>query len=269
MTNTNDITKTTLAAFQKRVNTLAAERDEWQCTLFASANERLYELLAHVYSLYLDAKEGSGVDTEKYDWLKKEVDKRGIACCKNPTFIQLVTKLIFCDSDTDSRRVNSYARVLACAAQEDIGNSREIPDYIADRGGIEEIRSAMSKNTKTMKQRASEAAPFASAAETIAIVEADGLAQYATAAHGKFVVLLGVMNARGQVEIKHKVFGSDVDGDHLTSNTVINGALANLYSNETKKRKDAEKRKQNEDKATGVNNIKTDVNATADIEQAA
>ncbi len=71
MTKNLNIKETTLAAFQKRVNTLFAEREEWQTTLYATANQRLYELLGNIYTVYLDAKDGGDVSAEKFEWLQK------------------------------------------------------------------------------------------------------------------------------------------------------------------------------------------------------
>ena len=102
------------------------------------------------------------------------------------------------------------------------------------------------------------------------VVESDDLSKHSATANGKFVVLLGVMNARGQVEVKHKVFGSDVKCDEVTSNTVINGALSNLYSNEAKAAQQAKKREEDEQKATSLNDIQSSSNAsTVDFDQAA
>jgi hypothetical protein len=270
MTNENNVTINTINNFAERVNTLCIEHETWQKTVFASANAGLYDLLAQVYELYLSAKVGNGVSEQKYDWLIKQVAQRNIPHSKNPTFLQLVTKLVFADSATDSRRVNSYARVLACAAEADIGDSSQIFNYISSQGGIEEIRASMSKNTKTMKQRATEGASRAQSANNIAVVETDELAQYAAKASGKFVVLLGVMNARGQVEVKHKVFGSDVECDEVTSNTVINGALSNMYSNEANKAQKTKQREEDEKKATSINDIPSTSNApSTDVKAAA
>ena len=63
------ITITTIAAFKKRVNTLFADREEWQTTMFATANQRLYQLLADIYTVYLEAKDGNDIATAKYEWL--------------------------------------------------------------------------------------------------------------------------------------------------------------------------------------------------------
>ncbi|MGB5863829.1 MAG: hypothetical protein WBG95_05975 [Sulfitobacter sp.] len=258
MTNLNtnlNIANTTLAAFQKRVNTLFAEREEWETTLLATANQRLYQLLGDIYTVYLQAKDGSDVDAQKYDWLLKEVKKRNIPTAKNPTFIQLITKHVFSNSDTDSRRVNSYARVLSCAAQEGVGTGNGIADYINERGGIEEIRSALAKNTKTPKQRASEGRNVADAASAIAVVASDELAQYATKAKGQYVVLLGKMNAQGNVDVMHVVFENEVCEKRIAGKTVVSGALSNLYSTTAKANKKDAKRKAAETDADAKNSV--------------
>jgi len=263
-TKTQDIAATTLKAFKKRVNTLFTEREEWQTTLFATANQRLYELLADIYNVYLDAKDGSGVDTKKYEWLQNEVTKRKIPTSKNANFIQLITKYVFSDSDTDSRRVNSYARVLSCAAQEGVGNGNAIAEYITERGGIEEIRAALAKNTKTPKQRAVEGRSIAANAKNIAVVCNEKLAQHAAKSKGNYVVLLGIMNAQGEVEIKHAVFENDVSDERIAGKTVVSGALSNLYSTSEKARKKNEKRDAEENEANAKNKI---FNKTSTTEQ--
>lgn len=218
-------------------------------------------MLGEIYTIYLQAKDGSDVDAEKYAWLLAQVQKRNIPTAKTPTFIQLITKFVFNDSDTDSRRVNSYARVLNCAAQEGVGTGNAIATFISERGGIEEIRSALAKNTKTPKQRAFEGRKVADAGDNITVVASDELAQYATQAKGQYVVLLGKMNAQGNVEVKHVVFEDEVGEERIAGKTVVSGALSNLYSTTAKADKKAAKRKAAEADADAKNGV-FDVDAT-------
>jgi len=270
MTKMTDIKTATLEAFQNRVNTLFAEREEWQTTLYATANQRLYELLGNIYTVYLEAKDGNDVSTEKYDWLLKEVKSRNIPTAKTPTFIQLVTKYVFSDSDTDSRRVNSYARVLSCAAQEGVGTGNAIARYIEERGGIEEIRAALAKNTKTPKQRAAEGRELADNTANIAEIACEEIAQCATDNIGQYVVLVGKLNARGNVEVKHVVFEDNV-GERIAGKTVVSGALSNLYSNNEKAKKKAKGRADAESAADKKNDAfnKQQNDATGDTQKLA
>ena len=237
-----NIATTTIAAFKKRVNMLFAEREEWQTTIFATANQRLYQLLADIYTVYLEAKDGNDVATEQYEWLLAEVKKRKIPTAKTPTFIQLITKYVFSESDADSRRVNSYARVLSCAALEGVGTGNGIADYITRRGGIEEIRAALAKNTKTPTQRSTEGRLIADAERNIAVLESEELAKYASKAKGTYVVLLGRLNAQGNIEVKHFVFEDDLGDENIAGKTVVAGALSNLYSTKERAKKKVAKR---------------------------
>jgi len=237
-----NIATTNLAAFQERVNTLFADRAKWQTTVLATANQSLYQLLGNIYTIYLQAKDGADVNAQKHAWLLKEVQARNINTAKNPTFMQLITKFVFYESDTDSRRVNSYARVLNCAAQENVSTGNAIAAYITERGGIENIRAALAKNTKSPKQRAFEGRCIADTAKNVTVVIDAQLEKYATEAMGKYVVLIGKMNAQGKIEVKHVVFENEI-GDQISGKTVINGALSNLYSNTEKARKKVAKRK--------------------------
>lgn len=249
------IDQTVLAAFKKRVNTLFAERGVWETTLLATANQRLYQLLGEIYTVYLEARVGNDVEPRKYAWLLAEVQARKIPTAKTPTFIQLITKLVFSSSDTDSRRVNSYARVLSCAAQEGVGTGNAIADYITQRGGIEEIRAALAKNTKTPTQRSTEGRSIADAQRTIAVVANDELGKYAADASGRYVVLLGKMNAQGHIEVKHAVFEAAVGGDRIAGKTVVAGALSNLYSTYAQAAKKSAKRVNAEETAEVKNGV--------------
>lgn len=255
MTNYVNTKTAVLAAFKERVNTLFAEREHWETTLYASANKRLYELLGNIYTIYLEAKDGNDVDAEKYAWLLNQLNERNIPTAKTPTFIQLITKYVFSESDTDSRRVNSYARVLTCAAQEGVGTGNAIANYITKRGGIEEIRSALAKNTKPPKQRAAEGRQIANDSDNIAVVENDEVAQYATNASDSYVVMLGKINAQGNVEVKHVVFEEEVCNERIAGKTVVNGALSNLYSTNLKAQKKSAKREAAEAEVNDQNEI--------------
>ena len=87
----------------------------------------------------------------KRAWLVDQCEEREITFKSNkPTLIQLITKLVFHDSLADSRRVNSYARVLNAAAQSyKVLVASDVPEFIRANGGIEEVSAATAKNTKS------------------------------------------------------------------------------------------------------------------------
>lgn len=240
--NLKDITATTLEAFKNRVNTISEARHEWQDTHFATANEQLYQLLGKVYQIYLETKEGEEELKAQKDWLKEELRRRNIPSGKNAGFLRLITKFVFADGDQDPKRISSYGRVLSCADLEEVASGAEIPNYIKERGGIEAIRRKVTKGTKSIKERAEEGRYYADDAENIAVVKSKKLAHLVTAACGKYLVLLGRMNASGEIEIKHCVFEEDAGEGTSSSKTVIQGALSTLYAKKNKDDKEEEKK---------------------------
>lgn len=206
---------------------------------FKPANEHLYKILANIYDVYLDAKDFTSINQRKYDMIHSMVKNKKISISSNPTFIQLLTKYVFSDDAYDSRRVSSYSRVLNCAKEQGIGNSAEIPEFIRKNGGIEEIRSKMSKNTKPLKRRAEEGRYYANNASNLAVVESNIFKPFVANGSGKYLVLLGVLTEQGTVEVKHCVFEENVSTEIIPSKTVINGALSNLYATKEKIRKSA------------------------------
>ena len=83
----------------------------------------LYDLLAKVYELYIQSKEGDKADSSKRAWLIEQCEEREIVFkAKKPSLIQLITELVFYDSLADSLRVNSYERALYVQLQQRIQN---------------------------------------------------------------------------------------------------------------------------------------------------
>lgn len=238
---TQKLTASIVASFKERVNTMAEERRTWQDTLFKSANDALYQLLADIYALYEDSKGATAADEAKREWLLEQCAKRNLKLNKHPSFIQLLVKLVFCDDGTDSRRISSYARVLGAAAQSnEVKVAADVPVFIRKYGGIEEIRASLAKNTKTPKQRAEAGRSIALNSKSVAEVTVDGSKNNAATLKGSFVLLVGVVTAKGTVEVKHVCYELSPSGSLTSAKTAVNAALSNLYTNNSKKVKTAE-----------------------------
>ena len=97
----NDI----LQSFKENLKTIVVEKEKWRGSLFKSANDSLYDLLGKIYDLIEETKTNTEADKEKRDWLLSECRKRKLRHNMKPSFIQLITKLVFCNSDVDSRRI--------------------------------------------------------------------------------------------------------------------------------------------------------------------
>ena len=235
---TQDLTQSMLAGFKDRVNTITEQRRTWQDTQFTSANEALYALLADIYALYEDSKGATAADEAKREWLLEQCARRNLQLNKNPSFIQLLVKLVFSDTDTDSRRISSYARVLTAAAQSsEVTVAADVPVFIRKYGGVEEIRASLAKNTKTPKQRADAGRSIALNSKSLAEVIVDDTKHNAATLKGSLVLLLGVVTAKGTVDVRHVCFERSPSDKLFAAKTAVNAALSNVYTNNSKQAK--------------------------------
>ena len=218
-------------AFEERVNTITKQRLTWQSTAFKSANDALYAMLGEVYDLYMEAKGDSAENEQLREWLIDQCNAKQLPLSKKPTMLQMLVKLIFTDNDTDTRRVSSYARVLNTAALSDeVSVGADVAKFIQKYGGVEAIRAAQSKGTKTPSQRAELGRSIALQQPSLAEVSIGDAAENVAAAQNQFVLLVGQLNAQGSVEIRHVCYEVAPSPQHLSAKTAVNAALSNLYT---------------------------------------
>lgn len=133
---------------------LATAKSEWEATAYRTSNDQLYALLQRCYGLY--HKMCAHPDTAKQ--LKADVDKylvdKGAKCNSSSHTLTKIVKAVF---GADRRRVSAYSIALRAALASKVAVA-DIPQYIRNSGGVEELRLAKSPNAKTPKQKALEAA---------------------------------------------------------------------------------------------------------------
>lgn len=271
MTNaTHKLTTSIVASFKERVNTITQDRRSWQDTQFKTANDALYELLAEIYALYDDSKGATAADEAKRDWLLQQCSKRNLKLNKNPSFIQLLVKLVFCDTDTDSRRISSYTRVLTAAAQSsEVMVAADVPVFISKYGGVEEIRASLAKNTKTPKQRADTGRSIALNGKSLAEVMVDSTKHNAATLKGSIVLLVGVVTAKGTVDVRHVCFELSPSDKVCAAKTAVSAALSNVYTNHSKQTKAVAKKVSEEHAIAAKNARAMAVDSTTEIKAAA
>ena len=234
----------TVVNFKNEVTQLISKRSDWQENQFKTSNEMLYDLLAKIYELYLQSKGGEKADVSKRAWLVEQCEEREITFKSNkPTLIQLITKLVFHDSLADSRRVNSYARVLNAAAQSRrVLVASDVPEFIRENGGIEEVRAATAKNTKSPSERAEIGRKLLVNRDTLQTITNEIVKTNAATAKGKVILLVGIATAQGTVEVKDVCFEA-ADSKLLISNkTAVKAVLSTVYSTDCRKNKDIEQK---------------------------
>lgn len=271
MTKAANINTSLVADFKNRVNTICKQRTTWQSTQFKSANDALYNMLGELYALNQQCSTNTKADTEKYKWLLNECKRKGIKLSAQPTFIQLLVKYVFTDNDTDSRRISSYARVLTAAIQSsEVLTAADVPVFIRKYGGVEEIRASLAKGTKTPLQRATYGRSIVMQSNKLATVSTEDTVKHVAKAKDTVVLLVGVLNAQGSVDVKHVCYEFAPTDNHKSAKSAVNAALSNVYSTKqyaTKKvakQKKEEKEIQDKNKqALGVTNADEQQKAAA------
>jgi len=251
------------STFQKSVNTLISERKEWQSTVYEDANSALYALLSRIYELYDGMKTEQAADAEKRQWMYAEYKKLVKKAQKKPSVIQMLTRIVFSDTQADSRRINSYARVLTAASQSDsVVSAADVSAFIRNNGGIEEVRLSLTKNSLSPKVRAKEGRSIALDTKSLANVSISAITESAASLKGSFVSLIGYVTARGIIEVKHFCVEKEKAVDMIISKTAINSGLSNLYSNTVKKTRDKSAQMQAESSTKKKTNVVMNADAS-------
>lgn len=227
------------------IEQLVIEREVWETTVYRTSNDMLYGLLQKCYALY---KRMEGMSVEAVTLRKSMADYinlKAIRCIKSSHTIVKIVKCVFGD---DRRRASAYGIVLRAALAEKIA-VEALPAYIRDKGGVEEIRLAKSRNAMTPKQKAAVAAD-AVKFDNMGVFANNGLGETFNAGKtGAAVVLIGTWQADGSVIVRTVV----------QNDTAVNAALASYYSSH----KDAVQKQAAQQEAANDEQIKQDAVAAA------
>lgn len=238
--------------FRNRFETICERRKQWDQTVFSTANKGLYEILADLYKLYEQMDEKNEATEKIRAWLVNEAIHQDIPFKqKKPPLIDLLVKVAFTSTVKDSKRVSAYARVLKVIANTEGVYAADIPKWIEEKGGIEEIRQQTAKKTATRTERFEKGKEIVTDAETLASVTIDAASAYVSSNVNKPVVLVGIMKASGVIDIKH-ICVENEEGSKISGKTAINTALANVYSKHNDKQKKDEPKQKAEESADEI-----------------
>lgn len=198
------------------IDALVTQRVDWESNELASANDALYALLQHCYSLN-NAMSGTGVASKALKkGLSNYIDNKGL---KFTDATPLITKIVKCVFGVDRRRVNAYASALKVAIAEK-KQVMELPKFFRDNGGIEEVRRSNTKKPKSVKDKAALGRSVLDG-DVLATVSGDSLnANYSTESLEEGVVLLATREDDGTFAVRKVV----------QNKSVINSALATFAS---------------------------------------
>lgn len=146
MTKSNTITVDNVLITLGDIET---ERVNWENGSYKRSNDELYSILERCLVLFQQIK----VMSKGKRTLIKEIDKilvsRGMPVQKNTSLVTKIVRFVFGDC---GKRAFAYARVIL-AADADKKENQSLHAFIADAGGIEEIRKAAKPGAKPKPNR--------------------------------------------------------------------------------------------------------------------
>jgi hypothetical protein len=135
----------------KELTGLSQQREKWERTDFKKSNTGLYALLAKCKAIlekeYLEATDDAR-KTLRIE-LATLLKGKGIKVQRNSTTLTLFIRFVF---GSDRKRAHGYAYVIKAAFSHDIA-AKDLPKYIADEGGIEEVKRKMVASEDAIARR--------------------------------------------------------------------------------------------------------------------
>lgn len=199
------------------LNKLVNEREEWETTAYKKSNDMLYAILQKCASINA-AMFGNTKDvSERRDALAEFIEQKGYRFTEATP---VVTKVVKCVFGVDRRRVSAYSLVLREATRQGV-TAFNLPGWIEDNGGVEQIRLGNAGNGKTAKQKTDEAKSVVQNQNAIAVIASEALSEAADSDFaGKNCVLLATQQADGSFSIRAVV----------RSASALNATLLAYYS---------------------------------------
>ena len=204
------------AANYKRIEQLIVEREVWEQGVVRTCNEQLYALLARCYTLYFEMCGGTAEAKALRSALESMIANKGYRFNKGT---HTLTKIVKCVFGVDRRRVSAYSLVLREALTQKL-EAEQIASFIANGGGVEEIRRSKSATATTPKQKA-ELGKQAVGNAQLAVISGDKIAEKIDIANvGNDMVAIVTQRADGSLVVRALI----------NSQSVLNAALACAYS---------------------------------------
>ncbi len=198
------------------IDQLVTEREVWEKTDCARSNEKLYALLQNCFALHNTMVGSDALAKALRKGLVNYIEFRKYPFTDSTP---LMTRIVKCVFGVDRRRVHSYATALLAAKERRIAVI-ELPRWLKEQGGVEEVRRSAKSGSTSMAKRVDEG-KLVLQSEVLAVVHSDKLnAQFSTEKLQEGVVLLATRSDDGSFAIR-KVIQAD---------SVVKAAIASCSS---------------------------------------
>jgi hypothetical protein len=205
-----------------RIASLAKAREHWQTTVFTTANEGLYLLLADCYRLYNDMLGKHTNAARLREAFEHHCGEKQLSFKASTHTMDRIVRIVF--GNADRRRVSAYAIALRAALASDpkVGPD-DFAEFVRQAGGVEEVRMAASKKQDALSPK--DKAAVAKSALTkrpakVVVTDSAFCAELDAAKVDQHHVLIAQQQADGSLILRAIV----------SSDTVVNAALQAYYS---------------------------------------
>lgn len=200
MSKSTSETNPSIAAISAQLTSLSNKRSMWEAGSYKQSNDELYDILNGCYTLLLQLRG----KTKLRKRLNAALEATGFPVQSNTSLELKVVRAVF---GTNGNRAYGYVRVLQVAAE--MPHGMTLPEFIEDRGGIEEIRrtpkSGITSADKAKQQRELAEQVLSDTTDVSGFVKLDDSLQPAKDSAFDFSVALIRKDKNGEGSI---VFGS-------------------------------------------------------------
>jgi hypothetical protein len=169
--NININSVSTIPELGKAFVELVKQRETWEAGTYAASNAELYALLGQTLTLLYRVKRS----TELSRGLNGFLTKLGFTFTDATSTETKLLRAVFCDPAKPNQykhRIYVYARVLAVAFEAKVTGT-DLPEFIEQRGGIDEIRR---DGSKAADKKDEKAAVINNAENALTFTECDTIA---------------------------------------------------------------------------------------------
>jgi len=183
-----------------QLDSLVSKRQQWEATDYKKANDGLYSLLASCLEVF-SGKFLIASDNDKKT-LRVELNARltagGVRVQRNTTTLTMFVRFVF---GSDRKRAHGYTYVLKAAISHEV-TAANLPSWIVEQGGIEEVKRQMIVSEKALQNRAALATAKAQVVANVEQATVTPLAQLPmSGVSGEFALLLAKPSPNGMVSI--------------------------------------------------------------------
>jgi hypothetical protein len=212
--------KTKATSYSKEVfDTLSAinqQREKWEVGVYKKSNDELYSILQSCYAVDWAIAHAEDGAAEMRKGITDYASKLGFSFKEGTPTMNKIVRCVF--GNVKRSRISTYSLVLREAKRQKVAID-DIPQFIVNGGGVQEIRLSKSDTYKSPKQKAAVAQATAFA-DSIAVAKSSGLSKLADANFANTpCLLLATQHANGTFAI-HSV---------VRSQSALTAALVSHY----------------------------------------